>query len=234
MILTKKDVARMIDFSIVRPEVDERELAAFAAEVMRYRFIGAHVLPYYVRNLKERIAGADDVLVGTGIGFPFGSHRTEVKVTEAKLALKDGCGELDMVINIGALLSGHDDYVLQDVRAVVEAAGGKTVKVILEVHYLDDEAIRRGCELCIRGGASFVKTATGHAPSGATRERIALIKSIVGDRVQIKASGGVRDLKTLTDMYRLGAIRFGIGMASALGIMREMESMPGESVTIEN
>jgi deoxyribose-phosphate aldolase len=232
MRLTAQDIARMIDFSIVRPEVDEEELHEFALNVKRYRFIGAHVLPYYVAELRELLDGEDDILIGTGIGFPFGNHKTAVKVHEAELALADGCSELDMVINISALLSKRTGYVRDDIRAVKDAAGDHVLKVILEVHYLSDDDIKRGCECCIEAGANFVKTATGHAPTGATRENIAMIKSFVGDTIQIKASGGIRDLKTLVDLYRLGATRFGVGANSALGIMDECSSLNGREVKL--
>ncbi|MBI9083660.1 MAG: deoxyribose-phosphate aldolase [Desulfobacterales bacterium] len=220
------DIARMIDFSIVRPEVDTTELQAFARSAKKYRFIGAYVLPYFVSELSALLEGEDDIMIGTGVGFPFGNNKTAVKVHEAKLALADGCQELDMVINISALLSGRYPYVEDDIRAVVDAAGGKTVKVILEVHYLTAFDIQKGCECCINAGAHFVKTATGNAESGATVENIALIKSFVGDAIQVKASGGVRDLKTLLEMNKLGATRFGISASSTLKIMEECDSLP--------
>lgn len=220
------NIARMIDFSIVRPEVDTTELREFVQNVKKHRFLCAYVLPYFVSELSALLEGEDDTLIGTGIGFPFGNHKTAVKVHEAKLALEDGCKELDMVINISALLSGRYQYVEDDIRAVVEAAEGKTIKVILEVHYLTEFDIKKGCECCIKAGAHFVKTATGHAESGATVENIALIKSFVGDAIQVKASGGIHDLKTLLEMYKLGATRFGISASSAIKIMEECDSPP--------
>jgi len=226
MKLSAYNIARMIDFSIVRPEVDTTELREFAQNVKKHRFICGYVLPYFVSELSALLEGEDDILIGTGIGFPFGNHKTAVKVHEAKLALEDGCKELDMVINISALLSGRYQYVEDDIRAVVEAAGGKTIKVILEVHYLTEFDIKKGCECCIKAGAHFVKTATGHAESGATVENIALIKSFVGDAIQVKASGGIHDLKTLLEMYKLGATRFGISASSAIKIMEECDSLP--------
>jgi len=126
-----------------------------------------------------------------------------------------GCDELDMVINLGLLRSGQYQRVLDDIRGVVEVANGVPVKVILECHYLTDAEIRKGCELCIQAGAAFVKTGTGWAPTGATLENVALIKACVGDAIGIKASGGIRGLETLTEMYRRGARRFGIGLRSA-------------------
>ncbi|MBN1573217.1 MAG: deoxyribose-phosphate aldolase [Deltaproteobacteria bacterium] len=232
MRLTRRDVARMIDSSIVRPEVDESELYEFAQSVKKYRYIGAHVLPYFVAELNGLLGGDDDILIGTGIGFPFGNHKTDVKLLEAKIALTDGCRELDMVINVSALLSRRLDYVIDDIRTVKEAAGERTLKVILEVHWLNDDDIKRGCECVIKGGADFVKTSTGHTPTGATRENIALLKSIVGDDLKIKASGGVRDLSTLVELYRLGATRFGIGGASAVNIMREFDKIPEGGVEV--
>jgi deoxyribose-phosphate aldolase len=132
-----------------------------------------------------------------------------------------GCGELDMVINIGLLRSGQYQRVLDDMRGVVEVAGRAPVKVILECHYLSEAEIRKGCELCLQAGAAFVKTSTGWAPSGATPENVALIKSCVGDAMAIKAAGGIRSLEMLMELYRLGARRFGIGVNSALQIFEE-------------
>lgn len=230
MRLKRHDVARMIDSSIVRPEVDEAELHEFAQSVKKYRYIGAHVLPYFVAELNGLLGGDEEILVGTGIGFPFGNHKTEVKVLEAKTALADGCRELDMVINISALLSRRLQYVIDDIRAVKDTMDGRTLKVILEVHWLGDDDIKRGCECVIKGGADFVKTSTGHTPTGATKENIALLKSIVGDEIKIKASGGIRDLSSLVELYRLGARRFGVGGVSAVNIMTEFDRIPDGSV----
>ncbi len=226
MKLTRHDVARMIDSSIVRPEVDETELRDFARSVREYRYIGAHVLPYFVSELSGLLSGDEDILIGTGIGFPFGNNKTEVKALEARLALADGCRELDMVINVSALLSRRLQYVTDDIKALKDVVGEKTLKVILEVHWLGDDDIKRGCECVIRGGADFVKTATGHTPTGATPENITLLKSIVGDRVQIKASGGIRSLARLLELYKLGARRFGVGALSAVSIMNELDALP--------
>jgi deoxyribose-phosphate aldolase len=232
MKLTSHDVARMIDSSIVRPEVDEAELEEFARSVKKYRYIGAHVLPYFVSELNGLLEGDEDILIGTGIGFPFGNNKTQVKALEARLALADGCRELDMVINVSALLSRRLQYVTDDIKALKDIVGGGTLKVILEVHWLTEDDIRRGCECVVRAGADFVKTATGHTPTGATPENISLIKSIVGGEVQIKASGGIRDLGRLLALYRLGARRFGVGAASAVNIMEECNALPGGAVEV--
>ena len=222
MKLTSHEVARMIDFSAVAGGIGEGEVEDLARHAKKYQFIGVHVLPCYVKKLSDLLAGEDDILVGTGIGFPSGAHTTEVKVHEARLALEHGCREVDMVINVGALRSGAYDFVRDDIRAVVDAAGGRTVKVILEVHHLTDDQIARGSELIVEGGAQFVKTATGWAPTGATEHNIALIKKTVGDAAQIKAAGGIRDADTLAALYKLGARRFGIGAQSTLKLMDEI------------
>lgn len=232
MKLTRHDIARMIDSSIVRPEVDGAELREFAESVKKYRYIGAHVLPYFVSELHELLQGDEDILIGTGIGFPFGNNKTEVKALEAKLALADGCKELDMVINISALLSRRLEYVTDDIKALKDIVGEKILKVILEVHWLTDDDVKRGCECVVKGGADFVKTATGHTPTGATHENITLLKSIVGDQVQIKASGGVRGLARLLELYRLGARRFGVGAESAVNIMKECDALPAATMEV--
>ena len=232
MKLTRNDIARMIDSSIVRPEVDEAELVWFAESVKKYQYIGAHVLPYFVAELNTLLGGEGNILIGTGIGFPFGNNKTPVKVKEAELALGDGCRELDMVINVSALKSGRTDYVVDDIRALKDVTGERTLKVILEVHWLTDDQIKRGCECVAKGGADFVKTATGHTPTGATPENIALIKSVVGDDLSIKASGGVRSLNALVELYRLGARRFGVGAVTAETIMAECDALPGSAIEV--
>ena len=219
--LTIKDIVRMIDFSIVTAEVNANQLKEFAENAIKYHFIGAHVLACNVAELKSLLQGHDDILIGSGAGFPDGGHRTDVKIFEAKRVFEDGCNELDMVINIGALRSGRYKYVEDEIRAIVDVAQGRCVKVILEVHYLTDDEIKKGCELCISAGAQFVKTSTGWAPTGATPENVKLIKLFVGDAIQVKAAGGIRSVDTLIQMYKLGATRFGINANSTLQIMEE-------------
>jgi deoxyribose-phosphate aldolase len=173
------------------------------------------------------LANDPEVGVGGTVGFPSGAHAPAVKAAEARQLLADGADELDMVINVGLLLSGRCAAVEDDVRAVVEAAEWAPVKVILECHYLNDDQIRRGAELCLRAGAAFVKTGTGWTPTGATPHNISLIKSVVGEKAQIKAAGGIRDLASLVELYRCGARRFGLGLASGAKILAEAAAMPG-------
>ena len=128
-------------------------------------------------------------------------------------------------MNVGMLRSGRERYVEDDIRAVVETAAGTPVKVILEAHYLTDDQIVRSSQLAVRAGAAFVKTGTGWAPTGATLHNIQLIKSTIGDAAQIKAAGGVRDLSTVQEMIRLGATRFGVGLAAGVKILEECAAL---------
>lgn len=231
MKLTANAVARMIDCSIVWPQYDATDVREFSRTVQKHQFIGAHVLPCYVAELNALLRCEPDILIGTAVGFPTGAHTTAVKVHEAEQALKDGCDELDMVINVGMLRSGKWQYVEDDIRSVAEASDGAPVKVILECHHLSDDEIRKGCELCVKAGAAFVKTGTGWAPTGATVENIALMKSCVGDAIGVKAAGGIRNLDTLLELYRQGARRFGVGLKS-IGEILEDCAARGGAVTL--
>ena len=209
--LTTAQIARMVDLSAVRANSTEDEVRAVAQMARAYRCACASTLPAFTPLLVELLCSQMETRVGGNVGFPAGGTTTAMKAAEASAFINAGCGELDMVIAIGMLLSGRDAYVLDDMRAVVEAADGVPVKVILECHYLSDDQIRRACAMAIEAGASFVKTSTGWTPTGATLENIALIKSCVGDAVAIKAAGGIRSLETIRQMYDLG--RGGSGLA---------------------
>jgi len=227
MKLTVTQLARMLDLSAVRTEVDQAEVRLLAEVASQYHCVCAFVLPSYVPELKALLAGAPDVGVGGVVGFPSGAHSTAIKVAEAREQLVAGSVELDMVINVGMLRSGRDQYVVDDIRAVVEAAGAVPVKVILEAHYLKDDEIIRGSQLAVRAGAAFVKTGTGWAPTGATLHNVRLIKSAVGEAARVKAAGGVRELKTVVEMIRLGVSRFGVGLGSGTKILDECAALAG-------
>jgi len=224
MEFTLQQVAGMIDLSAVRADTTEAEVRATADMAIRYRCACATTLPTYTPLLKELLADDPQIRVSGNVAFPAGGVTSAMKIAEAKELLQMGCNELDMVINVGLLRSGRYQRVLEDIQGVVKAAGAVPVKVILECHYLSDDEIRRACELCIEAGAAFVKTGTGWAPTGATLENIALIKSCVGDAIGIKASGGIRRLETLKEMYRRGARRFGIGFKTAPPIFAQCVS----------
>ena len=232
MQLTPHDIARMMDLSAVKTDTDLETVEQLAAEAKRLNCCCAYVLPCYMPRMKELLADAPDVLLGGTVGFPSGAHTTAIKAAEARQLIADGADELDMVINVGMLRSCKYDYVENDIRAVVEAAEGTLVKVILEAHYLSDDEIRRGSEICVRARADFVKTGSGWPETGATLHNIALIKSVVGDDAQVKASGGVRDLETLVEMVRLGATRFGVNIAAGIEIIEKCAAMPGGAVDV--
>lgn len=209
----------MIDLSAVRADVDLDEVRLLAETAKKYRCVCAFVLPSWILELKALLADSPDIHIGGVVGFPSGATTTAMKVAEAVELRQFGVDELDMVINVGRLRSGDDRYVEADIKAVVDAAGGIPVKVILETHHLTDEQIVRGSRLAVSAGAAYVKTGTGWAPTGATLHNVQRIKSAVGDAAGVKAAGGVRDLDTVVEMIRLGVDRFGLGLASGTAIL---------------
>jgi deoxyribose-phosphate aldolase len=215
--LTYEDVARTIDHSLLRPELDDTFIAEGCAVAAKYRVASVCCRPADVARAAQLLAGTG-VAVGTVIGFPHGGTTTETKVFEAVGALRDGATELDMVINIGALKSGRDAYVRDEIAAVVAVAhpAGAIVKVILENAYLDDDQKVRGCKLAEAGGADFVKTSTGFAPTGATHEDLALMRRSVSPRIGVKAAGGVRTLDGLLAVMELGVTRIGATQTAAI------------------
>jgi len=215
--LTERQIAKTIDHSLLRPELDDAFVEAGCRLAVAYDVASVCVRPVDVRRAATILDGSD-VKVGTVIGFPHGSSTTAAKVYEAHRALDDGAAELDMVIDIGALKSGRDLDVRTDIAAVVEAAhaGGAIVKVIFENHYLTPDEIVRACRLTEAAGAEFVKTSTGFAASGATHEDLALMRRSVSDRVQVKAAGGVRTLDALIEVMNLGVTRIGATATAAI------------------
>lgn len=213
--ITYEQLAKTIDHSLLRPELTRAEVIQGCELAARYHVASVCVKPCHVRLAWEVLKGSD-VAVGTVVGFPHGSSTTAIKVAEALQALEDGATELDMVINIGELRSGNDDFVRQDIQAVVTAAKGHIVKVILENAYLSKEQIVRGCQLVEQAGAHFVKTSTGFAPSGATVEDVRLMRASVSPRVQVKAAGGIRTLEAILEIIDAGATRVGATATAAI------------------
>jgi deoxyribose-phosphate aldolase len=209
-VLTYDAIAKRIDHSLLGPTLSSTELEEGCRLAVRYAVASVCIKPQAVA-LAARILKDSGVAVGTTIGFPHGGHATAVKVFEGRQAMSDGATELDMVINIGALRSGRDTYIKDEIAAIVAKAhaAGAIVKVILENAYLDDEQKVRGCKLAEAAGADFVKTSTGFAPTGATHEDLALMRRTVSSRVQVKAAGGVRTLEGLLEVMKLGVTRIG-------------------------
>jgi len=215
--LTERQIAKTIDHSLLRPELDDAFVEAGCRLAAEYDVASVCVRPVDVRRAAAILAGTD-VKVGTVIGFPHGSSTTETKVFEAHGALAGGAVELDMVIDIGALKSGRDADVAADIAAVVNVAhaSGAIVKVIFENHYLTADEIVRACHLTEASGGDFVKTSTGFAASGATHEDLALMRRSVSEHVQVKAAGGVRTLDALIDVMNLGTTRVGATATKAI------------------
>lgn len=206
--VTVAQVAKMIDHSLLRPELTTEQIRQGCTLAARYDVASVCVRPSDVTLAATLLAGTD-VLVGTVVGFPHGSPTTAAKQFETREAVSQGAREVDMVLHIGRLLSRDLAYVEADIRAVVHAAGGAPVKVILENAYLEDAEKSAGCRAAEAAGAAFVKTSTGFAPGGATLADIILMRAAVSPTVQVKAAGGVRTLDVLLELANAGATRFG-------------------------
>lgn len=212
-----RDIAKMIDHSLLQQTLTDKELDAGCRLAREYDVASVCIKPYYVKHAAELLAGSD-VAVGTTIGFPHGGHMTSIKVAESAQALHDGAAELDMVVNIGKVLSGDWRYVSDDIRAVVEAAhaGQALVKVIFENCFLTDDLKQKLCEICGTVGADFVKTSTGYGATGATTEDLMLMRKYSPPHVQVKAAGGVRSFERLLEVRALGVTRVGATASKAI------------------
>jgi len=210
--LTRIDpsVAALIDHTILKPEATRADVAKVCREARQYSFASVCVNPYWVPLVRAELAGSP-VKVCTVVGFPLGATSTEAKVAEAAAAVRAGAQEVDMVINVGALRSGDHEAVKLDIAQVVKVSheAGAIVKVILETALLDDNQKAVACTLAKLAGADFVKTSTGFGPSGATAHDIALMRSVVGPDMGVKAAGGIRTLHDLQTMTAAGATRIG-------------------------
>ena len=206
--VTVESIARLIDHAILKPDLTDVEVASDLDLAARWGVFSVCVRPSDIARSVARLDGTG-VATGTVIGFPHGTTSSAAKAAEARRALEDGAAELDMVLHIGRLRSGDVDAVADDVRAVVDTADGRVVKVILETAYLSDEQVTAGAKAAEAGGASFVKTSTGFAGGGATLHHLALMRAAVSPAVKLKASGGVRGLDTLLEMRAAGVDRFG-------------------------
>ncbi|HEY2411651.1 MAG TPA: deoxyribose-phosphate aldolase [Pirellulaceae bacterium] len=210
MNFTYTDLAKMIDHSLLQPNLTAADLEAGCKLALAYDVASVCILPYYLKRCAENLRGSM-VKASTTIGFPHGGHTTAAKMAEAKQAIADGGQELDMVVNISQVLSGAWDYVRQDIGGVIKVAheAGAKVKVIFENCYLKDEHKIRLCEICGDLNADWVKTSTGYGSGGATMEDLALMRKHSPPQVQVKAAGGVRDLDTLLKVREIGVSRCG-------------------------
>ncbi|MCA0384111.1 MAG: deoxyribose-phosphate aldolase [Firmicutes bacterium] len=216
------NIAKTIDHTILKPNVTDAEVIKVCDEAKEYGFFSVCVNPYFVPLVAEQLKGSD-VKVTSVIGFPLGANTSIIKAAEAKQAVEDGANEIDMVINVSALKDGKYDFVQSDIKAVVDAIAGKAIlKVILETCLLTKDEIVKASELSKAAGANFVKTSTGFSTGGATEEDVRLMKQTVGDALEVKASGGVRDFETAKKMIEAGATR--IGASASVDIVLKSKS----------
>ncbi|MFT5132397.1 MAG: deoxyribose-phosphate aldolase [Gammaproteobacteria bacterium] len=200
--------ASYIDHTLLKPESTSAMVEEICKEAIEHHFCSVCILPTFVAFSAKLLKGSG-VKVCTVIGFPLGANESAVKAIEAGVAIDQGADEVDMVINVGLIKSAEWARVEDDITAVVTAARGKTVKVILETCLLTEEEKIQACEICVKAGADFVKTSTGFSSSGATIEDVKLMRETVGPDIGVKASGGIRDYQTACDMVAAGATRLG-------------------------
>lgn len=214
---TKEQVAKTIDHAVLKPEQTIADLKSNAQMCVENKVFSMCVKPCDIKAAKELLKNSN-VKVSCVLSFPHGADATPVKAFQAKQAIEDGTDEIDMVMNIGKFLSGDYDYVVNDIKAVVDVAHqhGVLVKVIQESGFLTLEQVAKACELSDEGGADFVKTSTGFGPGGATPEFIDVMIKTVGDRMQVKPSGGIRDWETAVAYLDQGADRLGVGSTEAV------------------
>jgi len=234
-LLKKAELAKMIDHSLLKPTLTREDTIQGIEVALKYNVAAASVKPCYTKLAAEMLQGSD-VLVNPVICFPLGYDPTEVKVAAAKQVAAEGADEIDMVLNLGALFGGEYDFVRDDIAAVVEAAGGRTVKVILETGYYEEmNLIVKACQLIEEAGAHFVKTSSGFADSpyknehgetvGYTLDILRLMRESVSDQMEVKAAQGVRRVQDAWDVIELGVTRFGVSRTESM--MQEYDQLYG-------
>ena len=208
--------SKYIDHTLLKPQSTKAQILKLCDEALEYDFASVCVNPSWVKTCAEKLKDSD-VMVCTVIGFPLGATTSESKAFETKQAIANGADEVDMVMNIGALIDGDTNTVIKDIEAVVEAAQGKCVKVILETCLLTDEQIVSACECCVKAKAAFVKTSTGFSTEGANPHVVKVMVDAVKGACKVKAAGGVRTPEEMDEMIKIGADR--IGTSSGVKLM---------------
>ncbi|ATO30805.1 deoxyribose-phosphate aldolase [Mycoplasmopsis bovirhinis] len=215
---------KMIDHTLLKPEATEKDINKLISEAIKYNFKTVCVNSSWVRYVHEKLAKTD-IGITSVIGFPLGSMITQVKAQEAKLAIDHGADEIDMVMNIGRFKSGDYEYVLNDIKKVKEACGSHVLKVIIETALLSASDIKKATEIVMKSGAEFIKTSTGFSFRGANLDDIKIMKQTCGDKLLIKAAGGVSNLNDLIQMHEAGATRF--GTSRSIAILEGLNSKEG-------
>ena len=204
------NIAKMIDHTMLKADATTETIKRYCSEAKEYGFASVCVNTCHVPLVAEELKGSD-VKVCCVVGFPLGAMSTAAKAFEAKTAVQDGADEVDMVINVGGMKDRNYELVKADIKAVLDASEGRTVKVIIETCLLTKDEIVKACELSVEAGASFVKTSTGFSTGGAIASDVALMKKTVGDRAKVKASGGIRTYEQAMELINAGADRIGAG-----------------------
>ena len=212
------NLASFIDHTLLKPDATGEAIDVLCRETIENRFASVCVNPVHVSRAAKNMKDSG-IPVTSVVGFPLGANSWEIKAAETRDVISQGAGEIDMVINIGALKDGHYQVVFRDIEAVVQAASGRPVKVIIETALLTDDQKVAACVLAKAAGAAFVKTSTGFGPSGATVEDVRLMRSVVGPEMGVKASGGIRDATTAHAMIAAGASR--LGASASIAIINE-------------
>lgn len=215
---------KFIDHTLLKPEAQSAQIEKLCKEAIEHKFFSVCVNTSYVKQCAELLRGSD-VKVCCVVGFPLGAMDTASKAFETRTAITNGAQEIDMVVQIGALKDRRMDYVRDDIKAVVQAAGGVKVKVIIETSLINDEEKTLACKAALEAGAHFVKTSTGFAGGGATVEDVKLMKSIVGDKMEVKASGGVKNSEQAFALIAAGATR--LGTSSGVALVQGQQSQGG-------
>ena len=210
-----KNISKMIDHTLLKASATQADIKRICSEARQYGFASVCVNSCYAKLVTSQLKGTG-VKTCCVVGFPLGAMSTAAKAQEARCAVEDGASEIDMVINVGALKEGNDFYVEEDISAVVEAAKPAIVKVIIETCLLTDEEKVKACELSESAGAAFVKTSTGFSTGGANVHDVALMKKTVGNRLQVKASGGIHTPQQAQELIAAGADRIGASNGIAL------------------
>ncbi|MEZ0537346.1 deoxyribose-phosphate aldolase [Caldicellulosiruptoraceae bacterium PP1] len=217
--MTRDEIARYIDHTILKSSATIKDIKKLCDEAKKYNFAAVCVNPCYVSYCKEQLKNTQ-VKVATVVGFPLGANKTEIKVFETRQALLDGADEIDMVINIGAMIEGSYEYVEKEIEEIVkvtrEYGEDKIVKVIIETSELTDEQKKIACEISKKSGAHFVKTSTGFSKWGAKAEDVNFMKETVGEKVKVKASGGIKTYEDAIKMIEAGADRIGTSNGVAI------------------
>ncbi|WGH76821.1 deoxyribose-phosphate aldolase [Tenacibaculum tangerinum] len=209
------NINKYIDHTLLKATATKAEIVKLCEEAKEYNFYAVCVNGCYVELAAKELEGTE-VKVAAVIGFPLGAMTTKAKVFEAKECIKNGASEIDMVINIGKLLAGDENYVEKEIRSIKEAIGEKILKVIFENCYLSKQQIKTVSQLAVESGADFVKTSTGFGTGGATFEDVMIMDSVVDGKAQIKAAGGIRDIQTALQYIEKGVTRLGTSSGVAL------------------